>query len=166
MRTLTTRQKIVTGAVAVVLVGTGTAAYAYWTSQGTGTGSAGTAEQATTLTVAQTTSPSGMYPGDAAQDLDVLVTNPGPNKARVAGVRAVATVTQAAGAVGTCDPSDYQVNGAQLPGSGQVTLHWTAVELDALASQSSTNTVHFYDKADANQDGCKGATLTFQYTAQ
>lgn len=166
MRKLSKKQTLVTGAVAVVLVGTGTAAYAYWTSQGTGTGSATTAEQATTLTVEQTTNPAGMYPGDEAQDLVVKVTNPGPNKARVAGVRAVATVDLAATAVGTCDPSDYQVNGAQLPVDGQVTLHWTAVELDALAAQESTNSVHFYDKGDTNQDGCKGATLNFQYTAQ
>ena len=166
MRTFSKKKLVVTTAVAAVLVGTGTAAYAYWTSQGTGNGSATTAASAATLTVQQTSSPTGMYPGDAAQDLVVKITNPGPNKVQVDGVRAVATVAKATGAVGTCDPSDYQVNGVQLGTDGQVTLRWTAVELDASGAQDSTNTVHFFDKATVNQDGCKGATLNFAYTAQ
>lgn len=165
MHTFSKKKLVVTAAVAAVLVGSGTAAFAYWTSQGTGTGSATTAAAATALTVEQSTQPAGMYPGDAAQDLVVTVTNPGPNKAQVAGVRAVVTITKAVGATGTCTPADYQVNGVQLPDSGQVALRWSPTELASGASQTSDNTVHFFDTS-ANQDGCKGATVVFAYTAQ
>lgn len=166
MRTFSKRKLVVTTAVAAVLVGSGTAAFAYWTSQGKGTGSATTAAAATTLVVTQTTAPEDMFPGDAAQDLVIKVSNPGPNMVKIAGVSAIATVEKATGAVGTCDPSDYQVNGKPLPVGGTVDLLWTAVELDAKKDQDSKNTVNFNNKVDANQDGCKGATLTFQYTAQ
>ena len=56
------------------------------------------------------------------------------------------TVKLAEGVEGTCDPSDYQVNGKQLPAEGIVSLNWKAVELDAEAAQDSTNTVQFFDK--------------------
>ena len=172
MRTFSKKKLVVTAAVGVVLVGTSTAAFAYWTSQGEGTGKATTAAEATTLVVKQTTSPVGMYPGDSAQDLVINVTNPGPNKVQVDTVTVVPTVKMADGVEGTCDPSDYQVNGEQLPAEGTVTLNWEAVELDAKTAQDSTNTVQFFDKTreafgeDANQDGCKGATLNFAYTAR
>lgn len=167
MRKISKKQTLLTGAVAVVLVGTGTAAYAYWTSQGTGEGTATTASAATALTVQQTSTVTGMYPGDSSQPLVVKVTNPGPNKAQVAGVRAVVTVAKAEGApAGTCDPSDYQVNDTQLASDGQVDLNWTPTELESAAFATSANSVHFYDKTSANQDACKGATVTFSYTAQ
>jgi hypothetical protein len=166
MRTFSKKKLVVTAAVATVLVGTGTAAFAYWTSQGEGKGSATTAAEATTLVVKQTTSPVGMFPGDKAQDLVIKVTNPGPNKVEIAGVRAVATVEQAPGVEGTCDPSDYQVNKDQLDKSGAVVLNWDAVELAAEGDQDSVNTVKFFDKTTENQDGCKGATLNFQYFAR
>ena len=165
MRTFSTKKLVVTAAVATVLVGTGTAAFAYWTSQGTGNGNATTASSATALTVLQTSSPAGMYPGDTAQQLVVKVTNPGPNKAQVFGVRAVPTVTKAVGAVGACDPSDYLVNGTALPADGSVNLVWDATELNSGSFALSTNTVGFNDKA-TDQNGCKGATLVFAYTAQ
>ncbi|HYN65825.1 MAG TPA: hypothetical protein VES93_02980 [Ornithinibacter sp.] len=165
MRKFSKKQIVVTGAVAAVLVGTGTAAFAYWTSQGTGSGSATTAAEATTLVVEQTTEVTDMFPGDKAQDLVVKVTNPGPNMVQVAGVSVVPTVKMAEGAKGICDPSDYQVNGKQLPAEGIVSLNWKAVELDAEANQDSTNTVQFFNKGE-NQDACKGATLVFSYTAQ
>jgi hypothetical protein len=166
MRSFSSKKLVVTAAVAAVLVGTGTAAFAYWSTQGAGEGTATTAAEAATLIVKQTTSPVGMYPGDAAQDLVVKVTNPGPNKVQVEGVSVVPTVKPADKVEGTCDPSDYQVNGKQLPADGIVVLNWKAVELDAKADQDSKNTVQFFDKADANQDGCKGATLVLTYTAR
>lgn len=165
MRKFSKKQIVVTGAVAAVLVGTGTAAFAYWTSQGTGSGSATTAAEATTLVVEQTSEVTDMFPGDKAQPLVVKVTNPGPNKVQIAGVSVVPTVKLAEGAKGTCDPSDYQVNGKQLPAEGIVSLNWEAVELDAEAAQDSVNTVQFFNK-DTNQDDCKDATLVFSYTAR
>ena len=114
-----------------------------------------------------------MYPGDSgAGRSSIKVTNPGPNKVQVDTVTVVPTVKMADGVEGTCDPSDYQINGEQLPAEGIVSLNWEAVELDAEADQDSTNTVQFFDKTrkafdeDANQDGCKGATLLFAYTAR
>jgi hypothetical protein len=165
MRKFSKKQTVVTGIVAVALVGTGTAAFAYWTSQGKGTGSATTAAEAATLVVEQTTSPKGMFPGDANQDLVIKVTNPGPNMVQVHGVRAVATVEQAEGAAGTCSVTDYQVNDEQIAESGQIVLKWTDVELGSEADQDSENVVRFFDKT-TNQDGCKGASLDFAYTAE
>lgn len=166
MRKFSTKKLVVTAAVAAVLVGTGTAAFAYWSSQGTGEGTATTAAEATTLVVEQQGTPKGMYPGDAEQNLVVKVTNPGPNKVQVDTVSVVPTVKLADKATGTCDPSDYQVNGDQLPAEGTVKLNWKAIELDAEAAQDSTNTVQFFDKTETNQDGCKGATLVLTYTAR
>ena len=172
MRTFSKKKLVVTAVVATVLVGTGTAAFAYWTSQGEGNGTATTAAEATTLVVKQTTSPEGMYPGDTAQDLVIKVTNPGPNKVQVDTVTVVPTVKMADGVEGTCDASDYQINGEQLVDEGTIDLNWEAVELDAKTDQDSSNTVQFFDKTreafgeDANQDGCKGATLIFAYTAR
>lgn len=172
MRTFSKKKLVVTAVVATVLVGTGTAAFAYWTSQGEGKGSATTAAEATTLVVKQTTSPEGMYPGDKAQDLTIKVTNPGPNKVQIDTVTVVPTVKMADGVEGTCDASDYQINGKQLVDGAVTELNWEAVELDAEAAQDSTNTVQFFDKTrkdfgdEANQDGCKGATLLFAYAAR
>ena len=166
MRTFSTKKLVVTAAVAAVVVGTGTAAFAYWTSQGTGEGTAQTAAEATVLNVKQISTPDNMFPGDKPQALVITVSNPGQNKVQIAGLTAVPTVTLSDKAVGTCDPSDYQVNGKALPAKGIVTLNWESVELDADGSQDSTNTVQFFDKTDTNQDGCKGATLVLSYTAR
>ena len=78
--------------------------------------------------------------------LVINVTNPGPNKVQVDTVTVVPTVKMADGVEGTCDPSDYQINGEQLPAEGTVALNWEAVELDAKTAQDSSNTVQFFDK--------------------
>ncbi|MBR7744152.1 hypothetical protein KC207_12730 [Phycicoccus sp. BSK3Z-2] len=166
MRTFTKKQVAVTGVAAVVVLGTGTAAYAYWTSTGSGTGSATTSAGAANLTLEQTSSVINMYPGDAAQSLVVKVTNNAENAAYVTSVTGVASVTQAPGAVGACDPTDYTYNGSPLPANGAFTMTWAPVDLASGGSQSTAGDSIKFNNKTTNQDGCKGATVDFAYSAQ
>ncbi len=165
MRKFSKKQTAATAALTVVLLGGGTAAYAYWTTTGTGTGAATTSEGAPLLTVEQTTTVTNMFPGDEPQSLVVQVTNDAENSAYVQFVKGIATVNQASGATGACDPTDYSYNGDPLPPSGAFTMTWTATDMAAGASLSTAgDTLKFNNKA-SNQDGCKDATVTFAYTA-
>ncbi|WP_345377005.1 hypothetical protein [Frondihabitans cladoniiphilus] len=150
---------IVIAALALLLVGGGTGAYAFWSITGTGTGSAATGNPASTLTVNQTSSVSGMGPGAAAQTLSGTFSNPNSGPVYVTNV-VVGTITvlNAQGAVATgCDSTDFTVAGgtmavkAEVP-SGSSKGAWTGA------------TVAFNDKA-TNQDACKGTTLSIAYTS-
>ena len=167
MRTISKKKLAVSGAIAVILVGSSTAAYAYWTSQGTGTGSATTSAGAANLRLDQVGSITNLFPGDQPQDLVVKVTNLAENNAYVAAVSGKATVTKAIGApAGTCDASNYQVNGGQLAGTGEFTLTWAAVDLAKDGDQSTAgDTFHFFNKSGTNQDACKGASIAFDFAA-
>lgn len=139
------------GAVAVSGV-----ALAYWTSGGSGTGTAATGD-VLPVTVTQTSTISGLAPGLAAVTLSGNFDNPNAGPVHVSGVTAtVSSVTLAAGAVGSCDATDYTVGGtapvnAEVA-SGTAKGAWTGL------------TLAFNNKA-TNQDGCKGATVTLTYAA-
>ena len=150
-------QKIaVVTATSVALVGGGVA-YAFWTTSGSGSGSAATSAGAADLTVSETNPVSNMFPGDEAQELSGTVTNNAVNAAYVAKVVAsISSVTKATGATGTCDATDYTLAdptmlvGQDVPAGDFVNF--------------SGATIQFNNKADANQDGCKGATVNLTYT--
>jgi hypothetical protein len=151
-------KKIAGGVVAgAVLVAGGGAAWAYWSSQGTGTGSASTSAGASNLSIAQTSTISNMYPGDAAQTISGTVTNNAANKAYVNAVTvSIAGVTKAAGATGTCDATDYTLSNPTMS---------VAQDVAAGATVNFTGaTLQFNNKA-TNQDGCKGATVNLAYAS-
>ena len=159
----------VLAAGAVAVAGSGVA-FAYWTTSGSGTGSATTsAGQTDNLTFTQTGATADMYPGDSAQFFTVDVKNTSTQAAYVTSVKAYLTVTQADGVTGTCDATDYELDGSTTESStSPVTLAWTAQELAAsghASTAAATDSVKFHDKTTTNQDGCKGATVTINYVA-
>lgn len=152
------KRTLVLAAVAVLALTGG--AIAYWTAGGAGTGSGSAASGQQGLVVNQTTTLSAMYPGDSAQTLSGNFDNPNPGPSRVGTVTvSIGSVTKATGAVaGTCDASDFTVANAtmtvnaEVP-SGNAQGAWTGA------------TIKFNNKAGANQDQCKGATVSLSYSA-
>ncbi len=135
-------------------------AYAYWTSGGTGSGSAATGTT-TGITVNQTSTPTGLYPGGPAQPLSGNFTNTNSGPIQVASVNAtIASVTKATGApAGPCTATDFTLSGfptttitpAEIP-SGTGVGSWSGGSIAMVNSAS-------------NQDGCKGATVNISYTS-
>jgi hypothetical protein len=141
------------GAALVVAVG----AYAYWTQGGSGTGSA-TAGTTSSLTVNQTSTVTGLYPGGPAATLSGNFDNPNSSAVNISSVTAsVSSVSNGAsdGSKPACTASDFQIGGsmgsATVP-SGTGVGSWTGLTIKLL------NTA-------ANQDNCKGATANIAYTA-
>lgn len=169
MRKISKKKLAVTGALTVVLAGTGTAAYAYWTSTGSGTGAGTTNAGVANLQLSQTSSTeTNLYPGGPAAPVVVQVKNLADNNAYVATVSGTLSVTKAAGAVGDCDPTDYTWRGAPLASDGAFSLGWVGIDLvkDAAQSTSGANDKIGFNNKASNQDGCKGASLTFSFSAQ
>ena len=150
------KTKLAATSAAVVLVGGG-AAFAYWTAGGSGTGSA-TTGTVTALTAVQTSAVSGMRPGDANQTLSGNFNNPNSGPVYVSTVTAsIASVTQAVGAVGSCDATDYSLTDAVMQVNDQVPAG------DGQGSWFGAK-IKFNNKPAVNQDGCKGATVSLSYT--
>lgn len=147
-----------TALVTCLLIG-GAVAYAYWTSGGTGSGTASTGNTVG-VTVNQTSTPSGLYPGGPAQALSGNFSNPNSGAIFVTSVSAsISSVTGPNITVGTpCDASDYTLAGfpvsigRQIPAGNNVDS-W------------SGGTVALVNKPAANQNGCKGATVNIAYTS-
>ena len=150
---------IVAGSTAGALA-LGGVAFAYWSSTGTATGSGSTSSGAADLTISQTTVLNAMYPGDTAQNLVVNVKNNATNKARVVGVTGYVTTDKTG-----CDGTDFLLGGLISSEITPVALAWTTQELAHNASDNATSTIQFNNKGDANQDACKGATVTIHYAS-
>jgi ABC-type glycerol-3-phosphate transport system substrate-binding protein len=155
MLTFTKRRALLLGAVATLaLAGI---AFAYWTAGGSGTGSASAAASTNDLTVVQTTSLTPMYPGDSAQTIAGKFNNSNSGPVYVDTVTAsISDVTQAAGATGSCDATDFTLASAAMTVGHEVPA---GTGVDSFTGA----TIRFNDKA-ANQDGCKGATVELTYT--
>ena len=151
------RKPILVALAAVVLVAGAGSAYAYWTTTGSGTGTA-TAGTNVPITAVQTSTPTALYPGGAAQTLSGNFTNGNSGPARVATVTAsITSVAKATGApAGPCDATDFTLASAVMTVNSEVPAGtaqgaWTGA------------TIAFNDKPAADQDGCKLATVTFAY---
>jgi len=148
---------VLLGVIAALVVAA--AAIAYWTAGGSGTGTAATSNGTGSLTVKQTSSLTPMYPGDSPQTLSGNFDNPTGNLVQVHQVAvSVASVTQASGAVGSCDVDDYVISGSPM------TLD-TEIPAGLGKGSWSGATIQFNDKSAVNQDGCKGATVHLSYSA-
>ncbi len=159
MRTIKSKKaKLTAGTAAMVLIGGG-AAFAYWTGGGSGTGAATTANDAAGLTAVQTSTVTGMRPGDTAQALSGNFNNPNSSPVYVSTVTvSIASVTKAAGApAGTCDASDYSLSTSTMTVNAEVPTG------NAQGTWSGA-TIKFNNKATVNQDACKGATVNLAYT--
>jgi hypothetical protein len=143
--------------LAVCLLASAGVAYAYWTTSGSGSGGATTAEP-DAITINQTSTVDGLFPGGPAQALSGDFDNPNPGSIFVATINAVIgdvagpNITPAA----PCAAADYQLNGFPVAvndeiSSGSGVGAWSGGSIQLLNSGS-------------DQNGCKGATVTISYT--
>jgi hypothetical protein len=151
------RKRLVVIVTAALLLTGGGIAFAYWSAGGSGTGSATTGTNVP-ITAAQTSTISGMAPGDSAQTLSGNFNNSNSSPVYVTSVVAsISSVDKAVGApAGTCDASDYTLASATMTVNAEVAAGsakgaWTGA------------TIKFNDKPSTNQDGCKGATVNLAY---
>jgi hypothetical protein len=133
-------------------------AFAYWTIGGSGTGSA-SAGTVSGVTVVQTSSVSGLYPGGPAQALSGTFNNPNAGKVYVSSVTAAVHAFSSTAVDATkpaCTQADFVIGGSAP----------VAAEINPGNAQGSWSglTVALSDAA-TNQDNCKGAAITIDYTA-
>ena len=158
MRKYSKRKVAATIAITAILVGGGgAAAIAYWSAGGAGSGTA-TTGTSTAVTAVQTSSIAGITPGSAAQTLTGNFTNTNSAATFVTSVTAsISLVTKAVGApAGPCSAADYTLTGAVMPVGATVPV--------GVAQGSWTGATLAFNNTAANQDGCKGATVTLAYT--
>ena len=145
-------------ALTAALVVAGGAAFAWWTAGGSGTGSASTGT-VTGITVNQTSSIAGLYPGGPLAPLAGDFTNTNSSPVYVAQV-SVAVQTgwsaQANGSKPACTAADFALvqpgpTGLEVP-SGTNVSGW------------SGGSIQLIDAA-ANQDNCKSVTVPLVYTS-
>jgi len=144
-------------AVAAAIVGgvlavSGTAAFAYWTANGTGSGSAGTAAASSPLTIVQDSfAGSALTPGGTAQAISGAVNN--SNTFGVPFTLTAVPSVDGTHATAGCLAGWYTVTLSSPPTNVAANNHADFSGTVALTNQS------------ANQDSCKGATVTITYTA-
>ena len=157
MRAHWKKKTVVLTLALTLVVGGGGAAFAYWTTTGNGTGSA-TTGTAGTITANQTSTITNLGPGVDAQTLSGNFTNTTSGPVYVGTVTvAIASVTQASGATGTCSADDYTLSPTVMNVGHEVA---TGTGVDSWTGA----TIQFKDKTTTNQDGCKGATVNLEYT--
>jgi hypothetical protein len=130
-------------------------AYAYWTNTGSGSGTATTSNPANGQLTVSGSAITGLAPGVAAKTLAGSITNPSTSTSdfHVSGLSATISI-DAAHVTAGCGTSDYTlvqpsgVTGDLAPGANL---------------PFSSGTIAFNNKA-TNQDFCKGATVTINYT--
>lgn len=144
MRKMTKKNKIAAVAMSAALVAVGGgAAYAYWSTTGSGGGSATASGGTTTSTVLIDASfAAGLTPG-GSEDITYTGTNPNSSSTTVTLDNAVVTAS------GTCDAGWFA---ASVPSGATPIAAGTTAGL-------GKGTLTFTDTA-ANQDACKGATIT------
>lgn len=146
------RRSIALG-IFLVLAITAGGAYAYWTNSGSGTGTAATDSPAAGQLTVTGTPITGLAPGVAAKPLAGTINNTGTSDVRVSTLSATISIDTAHATAG-CAASDYTLV--------QPTI--TAANIAAGANiPFSSGTIAFNNKA-TNQDFCKGATVTLNYT--
>ncbi len=132
-------------------------AYAYWTQGGNGSGTASTGSTVA-ITVNQTGSPTGLYPGGPAAALSGTFDNPNAHPVHISSVTAAVHAFTAQADVNkpTCTAADFAIGGA---GTGAIVVpNGTGV------GSWSGLTVSMLDNG-LNQDNCKSVTITVDYTA-
>jgi hypothetical protein len=149
-------KKIITGVVAgtIVLGGSGVA-MAYWTSGGQGSAQGSTNAAGAKLTVLQKGTVTGLYPGAQAQQVVGTVTNEGPHSVFVRQVEVKIGSLLPVGT--TCDASDFSIPNPVIPVNKEI-ANKGLVEFSGAPIQ-------FNNKADENQDDCKGVTVYLSLVA-
>jgi hypothetical protein len=144
--TLLSKRALVGGVIAALALLGAFGAYAYWTTGGSG---AGTVTAGTTTDNLNIASPSvaGITPGSSTQ-VTVTLTNPNSYSVHVDTVSTAITTSDPG-----CLPTDFA-----FPAKVMNTT------IAPLGTASFTQDLVFADTA-ANQDPCKGATITLTYSS-
>ncbi|HEY1832699.1 MAG TPA: hypothetical protein VGG38_20850 [Acidimicrobiales bacterium] len=138
----------IVAAGAMTLTGAGVA-FAYWTTTGTGAGNA-TSTAPTAVTVVQTTTVTGMYPGDTVA-LSGDFNNPNPGMVYITAVTAsIGTFSsQTNSALPACTQGDFTITGTAPVGaeilSGTAVGSWSGLSITLT-------------DAGTNQDNCQSLT--------
>ena len=150
------RKLIAIFAVIVALAISGLA-IAYWTQGGIGNGSA-TAGTTSAITVNQTGTPTGLYPGMTPVTLSGTFDNPNVHPVTISAVTAVVRAFNVPGVGGkpACTQNDFAIGG-NFTGP-------YAVPVGLGAGAWTGLTVAMIDNG-LNQDACKGVSITIDYTA-
>jgi hypothetical protein len=147
------RKALVAGGL-VAPLGLGGIAFAYFTSTGAGHGSA-TVGESSPVELTQTNTLSDMFPGSAAQDIDLNVDNPG------GGNEYVGTVS-------------ISIDPLSLPAG--CSAGWFTITNAAVADNVSPGATHAYlgadtgasiklDESGGSQDACQGADLVLDFSS-
>ncbi len=126
-------------------------AFAYWTISGGGTGSATAGTVTSDLTVTQLSAVTGLYPGGSPVALPVRISNANSAPVKVGSLSAALDgSTLPTG----CTVADFAV-------SGPVALN---TMIGGSASLDNSGLTVQMVETGVNQDACKGATVTLQYS--
>ena len=150
------KRKVAVLVGAAVGLGLGVAVIAYWSQGGTGTGTA-TLTTTTGITVLQTSTVTGLYPGGTASLLSGTFTNLNTSQVSVSGVTATvqAFTSRTDLTKPACTQADFAIGGTA---AGSVVPSGTAVGAWTGLTVSMIN-------GALNQDNCKGQSITILYTA-
>jgi hypothetical protein len=155
LSSLSSKRVAVFGAVFVIA---GAAAYAYWTNGGSGSGSAGTGTNVA-ITVNQTSTPSGLYPGGPSGALSGTFTNSNASKVFVSQVNAtlLAPTGPNVATAPACTAADYALSGFPVTVGSEI-------DSGTGVGAWSGGSVRLLNSA-TNQNSCKGATINIAYTS-
>jgi hypothetical protein len=150
------KSRFVALAVLALALAVGGIAFAYWTQGGSGPGGA-SAGTTSAITVNQTGTPTGLYPGGPAAPLSGTFDNPNAHPVHVSSVTVAVTPfsVQTDNSKPACTEADFAVggtSGANVVPAGSGVGSWSGL------------TVRLVDGV-ANQDNCKNVNITLDYTA-
>jgi hypothetical protein len=150
LRNLSTKQRVVGGAVTLLILGVVGLVYAAWTASGTGSGyaKAQNAQALTTVDVSATT-PATLYPG-ATGDVLIRIKNPNPYPVRVTDITGNGTITPDAGHAAGCTTT------------GVTFTNQSGLTIDVPGNNGETETTltNAAQMSNSSSNGCQGATFT------
>lgn len=138
------KKKIAAAAAAATIVGGGSLAFAYWTTTGAGTGSGTAAASNGTVVLSASFSSGALYPGGSVP-VTFTGANAGATDLYVGTISSVVSTSDV-----NCVPADFSI--ANVSSN-------TIVPAGATATSLGGSRLVFVNTG-ANQDACKGATIT------
>jgi|SRR5215210_3894758 len=156
MRNLSTKQRVIGGAVTLLVLGVVGLVYAAWTANGTGSGyaKAGTAQALSTVDVSASTTAS-LYPGTDGNVL-IRIKNPNPYPVTVTSVNGNGTISaDATHATAGCTNANTGVT---------YTNQATNIVVPANNGETETTLNNAAHMSNASDNGCQGATFTIPVT--
>ena len=149
MRNLTTKQRVTSGAIALLVLGVVGLAYAAWTTNGTGSGyaKAGSAQDLSTVDVSASTTAT-LYPG-ADGDVLIRIKNPNPYPVEVTDIDGNGAITADAG-----HPTCVTTGVTYTDQSG------LTIDVPADGGETQTTLSGAAHMSNSSDNGCQGATFT------